>query len=126
VDKVYCTLALVLVFLCSYGANTVKATEFIDPMRPLNYQVPTTDTNPKTETEELNTATWKLTAVLLSEQRSVAVINGQSFQPGDELEGYTLSSIYEDRVVLTGKGRKLVLQRSGTGLKKNPSQENRK
>jgi type II secretory pathway component PulC len=126
VDKVCCSIVLVCVLLCSYGANTVKATEFIDPMRPLNYQVSTTDTNPKTENEELKTATWKLTAVLLSEQRSVAVINGQSLQPGDELEGYTLRSIHEDRVVLTGEGRKLVLQRSGTGLKKNPTPENRK
>jgi type II secretory pathway component PulC len=75
------------------------------------------------ETEILKTATWKLTAVLLSEQRSVAVINGQSLQPGDELEGYTLRSIHEDRVVLTGEGKKLVLQRSGTGLKKNPTLE---
>jgi type II secretory pathway component PulC len=126
VDKVYCAIALGCVLLYSFGANTVKATEFIDPMRPLNYQVSTTDTNPRTDNEKLKTAAWKLTAVLLSEQRSVAVINGQSLQPGDELEGYTLRSIHEDRVVLTGEGRKLVLQRSGTGLKKNPTPENRK
>lgn len=117
-DKVYCAVGLVCFLLYSYGANTVKASEFIDPMRPLNYQVSTPDTNKSAVDEKLKTASWELTAVLLSEKRSVAVINGHSLQPGDDLEGYTLKSIYEDRVVLTGKGRKLVLQRSGTGLKK--------
>jgi type II secretory pathway component PulC len=118
VDKVYCAVVLICVLFYAYGANTVRATDLIDPMRPLNYQVTTTDTNTNTANEQLMTASWKLTAVLLSGKRSVAVINGQSLQPGDDLEGYTLRSIYADHVVLTGKGRELVLQRSGTGFKK--------
>ena len=117
-DKVCCAVVLISVFLHSYGANTVKATELIDPMRPLNHQVSTTETDTNTAAEQLRTASWKLTAVLLSEKRSVAVINGHSLQPGDDLEGYTLRSISADRVVLTGKGKELVLQRSGTGFKK--------
>jgi type II secretory pathway component PulC len=91
-------------------------------MRPLNYKATTVDTNTDTTNEKKKTDFWKLTAVLLSDKLSVAVVNGQSLQLGDVLEGYTLMGIYKDRVVLNGKGRKFVLERSGTGLKKKSVQ----
>jgi type II secretory pathway component PulC len=91
-------------------------------MRPLDYRAATVDVNTDTTNERKKTDSWKLTAVLLSDTRSVAVVNGQSMQLGDVLDGYTLMTIHKDRVVLNGKGRKLVIERSGTGLKKKSVQ----
>ena len=101
------------------GLGNAGAAEFTDPMRPLNYRV-ATDGRADLEAakEKEKTSAWRLTGVLLSAKRSVAIINGQSLQPGDILDGYTLKSIHENRVVLNGKGRRLVLKRAGTGLKK--------
>ncbi len=117
-DKTSRVAGLICVFLCLSWVGMAGAAEFTDPMRPLNYQAATVDTSTDTANEKRKTDSWKLTAVLLSDKRSVAVVNGQSLQLGDVLEGYTLKSIYQDRVVLKGKGRKLILERSGTGLKK--------
>ena len=123
-DKIYRVVGLVCVLLYSSWIGVAGAAEFIDPMKPLNYQATTADTNTETTNEKKKTDSWKLTAVLLSDKRSVAVVNGQSLRPGDVLEGYTLMGIYKDRVVLNGKGRKLVLERSGTGLKKKSVHRN--
>lgn len=121
-DKISCAVGLVCVLLYSLWVGMAGAAEFSDPMRPLNYRTTTVDTNTDTTNEKKKTDSWKLTAVLMSDKRSVAVVNGHSLQLGDVLEGYTLKGIYKDRVVLNGKGRKLVLERSGTGLKKKSVQ----
>ena len=114
---------LIFILLFSQVANGAESVEFVDPMRPLNYRAEVAPSN-EMANERQKTATWELNAVLLSPKRSVAVINGKSLQQGEKLEGYTLMSIQKNRVVLNGKGRKLVLQRSGTGLKKKS--DNRK
>jgi hypothetical protein len=59
-----------------------------------------------------------LAAVLISAERAVAVINGQSLQVGDLLDGYTLKKIEPASVLLQKKQKKIVLRRVGTGLKK--------
>jgi hypothetical protein len=122
VGKIYCTAGLVCVLLYTSWTGMAGAAEYTDPMRPMNYRATMVDTNTDTTNEKKKTDSWKLTAVLLSDKRSVAVVNGQSMQLGDVHEGYTLMGIYEDRVVLNGKGRKLILERSGTGLKKKSVQ----
>lgn len=121
-DKIYCTAGLLCVLLCSSWSGMAGAVELTDPMRPLNYRAATVDTNIDSSNEKKKTDSWKLTAVLLSNNRSVAVVNGMTLQPGDVLEGYTLMGIYKDHVLLHGKGRKLILQRPGTGLKKKSDQ----
>ena len=121
-DKISCTVSLVCLLLCASWVGVAGAAAFSDPMRPLDYRTATVDTGTDTTNEKKKTDSWKLTAVLLSDKRSVAVVNGQSLQLGDVLEGYTLMGIYKDRVVLNGKGKKLVLERSGTGLKKKSVQ----
>ena len=121
-DKICCTVVLVCALLYSPWIFTAQAVEYTDPMRPLNYRAATVEVNTDTNNERKKTDSWKLTAVLLSDTRSVAVVNGQSMQLGDVLEGYTLVTIHKERVVLNGKGRKLVIERSGTGLKKKSVQ----
>lgn len=112
---------LVLMTFCAVCA---QATELKDPMRPDVYR-------PAPEAVEsvpprIDTTSWRLTAVLLSAQRRVAVINGRSFQPGDTLEGFKVTRISGDRVELRNPRRTVVLRRVGTGLKvlrSNPVQK---
>lgn len=121
-DKIFRVGCFSAVLLVLSWVGMAGSAEFVDPMKPLNYKASTSDTNTDTVNEKKKTDSWQLTAVLLSDERSVAVVNGQSLQIGDVVEGYTLVRIYKDRVVLNGKGRKLVLERSGTGLKKKSVQ----
>ncbi len=114
-------LATILMFLLPgvtgfCGAATSE--QLVDPMRPADYQTPVAKISTSGEKNQVNTKSWKLLAVLTSAERSVAVINGKSFQLGDHLEGYKLVRIDPDRVVLKNNQITLVLHRGGTGLKK--------
>ncbi len=103
--------------LCAADENPLR-----DPLRPRGFQGTTSAKAPATQ-PAVKTAEWRLGAVLLSAERSVAVINGQSLQVGDLLEGYKLVSIEADQVLLQKKRKKLVLHRAGTGFKKVLSSE---
>lgn len=93
-----------------------------DPLRPARYQASTS--NPvAVEYAASKQQDWHLSAVLISAQRAVAVINGQSLQVGDRLGGYQLIKIEATKVLLRNKQKQLVLHRSGTGLKKTSSGE---
>lgn len=103
-------------------SGTAGAADLIDPMRPQNHKVGVTDgrdDEAALAAEAKRTADWCYAAVLLSAKRKVAVINGHALKVGEVLEGYRLVSIKTDQVVLRGKGRELILHRTGTGLKKN-------
>ncbi len=107
-------IAYLLLFLSILFANVTLAEmdRGVDPMRPSNYQA-----FDPVVSEDISTEHWKLTAVLLSEQRSVAVINGKLLQPGGVLEGYRVEEIFMDKVILKNKEQTLILHRAGTGLK---------
>lgn len=110
--------AIVVLIAGQVGAG--ENPPLIDPLRPLRYQSPLPV--PKTTQaakDAVDTKSLSLTAVLISDQRSVAIINGASFQIGDSLEGYQIVRIYADRVVLKKKSKKRVLWRVGTGLRKD-------
>jgi len=55
-------------------------------------------------------AGWKLSSVLVSSQRNIAIINGQSVQVGDELAGARIQSINENIVKLKYRGEILRLE----------------
>jgi hypothetical protein len=63
-------------------------------------------------------AGWRLKAVLIAPGRSVAVIDDRSVVLNGEFEGYTLTEIEADHVVLKSPQKTLVLRRSGSDLKK--------
>jgi len=111
-------IIVLLLFLCGAG-NCCAATseKFIDPMRPVHYQTPVAKKTTSGKKIQVDTQHWKLTAVLISAGRSVAVINGKSLQVGGQLDGYKLVQIDSAKVVLKNKQRTIVLHRSGTGLK---------
>lgn len=112
-------IILKLLLLCAAGSCCAATTEqFVDPMRPVRYQSPVAQKTTVGKKHQVDTNNWKLTAVLTSTGRSVAVINGKSLQVGGSLDGYRLIQIDFDKVVLKNKQRTLVLHRAGTGLKK--------
>jgi len=87
------------------------ASRLQDPMRPSH--VPSNVEKKAVE----KTSEWRLSAVLLSADRSVAVINDRAMSLGDRIDGYKLIQVDADRVVLVRNKKTVVLRRPGTGLK---------
>ena len=112
-------ILLVSFLFCIAGKGlAAQSSQFVDPMRPVRYQASAGKASVTEKKVRTDTKDWKLTAVLISAGRSVAVINGTSLQEGEQLEDYRLIQIGTDKVVLNNKQEKLVLRRAGTGLKK--------
>ena len=107
-------LALLLIF--GTVLHAAETGPLKDPLRPLGYRAPTVSA--PAQKAEPKTDEWRLAAVLISPERAVAVINGQSLQVGDLFEGYKLVKIESTKVLLKKKQKQIVLHRSGTGLKK--------
>lgn len=106
-----------LVFLLLLGANGAGAQGGLrDPLRPLA-GAPSVAVEAEAVTQK-QPLELQLEAVLLSAERAVAIINGQSLQLGDRIEGFRVSKIEASRVELQKKKNKIVLHRAGTGLKK--------
>jgi hypothetical protein len=108
----------VLIGLLLFG-STVYAAErggLSDPLRPLGYHPPAVSASQAAAVAK--PINWHLSAVLHSAARSVAVINGRPLQLDDEIDGYRLVKIEPASVLLQKKQEKIVLRRSGTGLKK--------
>ncbi len=114
---------LLVVLLCGIATCAVAQSEqLVDPMRPLRGAPGTV--NPVRKVDQPVKEALQLTAVLISEQRSVAVINGKSLQQGDKINGYKLIRICPNYVELRGKLGKRTLRRTGTGLKKISTKSN--
>ncbi len=82
-------------------AVSVSAQPLRDPTRPLDYRVvaPTQTGEPQ----------WELHSILISEQRKVAVINGQSLREGEVIAGsggVVLRTIEPGSVVLQQDARR--------------------
>ena len=107
-------LTVFLIFMAG-ESFAVKLDQFVDPMRPLHYQ---TSSSRQAKAEGVLIKAWTLTAVLISAERSVAVINGKTMQQGEIIGGYRLVQIMPNKGLLKNGQRKLVLRRTGTGLKK--------
>ncbi|MDB4470791.1 hypothetical protein N9063_00745 [Deltaproteobacteria bacterium] len=107
---------ILLALLLSFGTllHAAETGGLKDPLRPLGYRAPTVTA----QKAEPKTDEWRLGAVLISPERAVAVINGQSLQVGELFEGYKLVKIESTKVLLKKKQKQIVLHRSGTGLKK--------
>ena len=105
-------------------ALPVAAGSLVDPMRPVNYQ--RADVSSDVVKKISVTEDWKLSGVLISASRKVAVINGLSLQLGDNIDGYRITKITTATAVLKNKEQTLVLHRSGTGLKKSAIKDNLK
>jgi hypothetical protein len=105
----------ILGVLLVWATQAVTAENLVDPMRPADYRA--ARVNPPAKKDDVDTSSWKLTAVLSSANRQVAVVNGRSLQQGDSLEGFTVRKIEKDRIYLQKAKKSVVLRRVGTGLK---------
>ena len=112
-----CVTLWLIVLLSGVASIAVaQGGAFVDPMRPS--QGPSM-TSKSIKNETRNSAKpLQLQAVLVSKERSVAVINGQLLQQGELIDGYKVIRISSDTVILQGKSGKRTLSRAGTGLKK--------
>lgn len=63
-----------------------------------------------TKDTDAATTTWKLSSILMSAQRSIAIINGQSVQVGDTLAGARVESINKTIVKLKHRGKVISLE----------------
>jgi MSHA biogenesis protein MshK len=114
VNKSYLT---VLLMIAVYGTTiTAQADTLRDPLRPVHYQVAKKGADGSAVKKQPQS--WQLSAVLISRDRTVAVVNGQSMQVGDQIDGYKLLKIEPAKVLLQDKQKQIVLHRSGTGMKK--------
>ncbi len=104
-------IVMILIALCCLVG---VAQSFNDPMRPVAYQPVTNKAQPAPP--EIDTSHWVLSAVLISASRTVALVNGRALQVGDSLEGFQLTQIATDRVVLQRNKTKIVLTRAGAEL----------
>lgn len=98
-----------------WASQAVMAENLVDPMRPVDYRA--IQVKPPAKMDDVDTSSWKLTAVLTSPNRQVAVVNGRSLQQGDSLDGFTVRKIAKDRIYLQKAKKSVVLRRVGTGLK---------
>lgn len=86
-----------------------------DPTRPLGYSAVGKGTGTKA-------ATLRLSSVLISAQRKLAIINGHSLREGQSIpgsHGVTLASIKPQGVVLQQAGRTWELRLAPSVIKKN-------
>ena len=103
------------------GVSAVGAANFADPMRPARFQSAPSTLKPSVKQETPDS--WLFSAVLISMERSVAIINGEPRQTGDVVKGYRLVEIRPEQVTFKKQGKIFNLRRTGTGLKKTPVQQ---
>lgn len=87
------------VALCMLFAGTidVMALDIPDPTIPSGYQ-------------PAQKSPWRLESVISGPNRKMAVINGRIMQEGESINGAILSSIGDDAVLLTRRGKTIQIQ----------------
>lgn len=106
---------LILSLLVGLACGPLAAEPLRDPLRPLGPGSSSVAAGGGSSQQQV---TWKLGAVLISDQRSVAMINGRAVQLGHRIAGYRLVKVEPNRVILQKNQKRVVVRRSGTGLKK--------
>jgi len=118
-------IPIIVIILVTVGSVLpVAAGPLVDPMRPVNYQRAYESSAAAKKTSVAKD--WKLSGILISASRTVAVINGMALQLGGNIDGYRITKITATTAVLKNKHQTLVLHRSGTGLKKSAIKVNLK
>lgn len=105
-------IIILSLLLAGLTCGSLAAEQLGDPLRPPGSSSAVARKAPQRQ------VVWTLGAVLISPQRSVAMINGQAVQLGQHISGYRLVKVEQSRVVLQKNQKQIVVRRSGTGLKK--------
>lgn len=87
------------------GASVAAADERRDPLRP-------PDLSPERSQPQFNADAWTLSSTLVSADRRLANINGQSVRAGDTVGGARVLAIHNGRVRLDYRGRRFTISRS--------------
>jgi len=110
-------IILILLLLCFLMQIPPVAAADRDPLQPAvgwrTIVKPAGEVKPEKE--------LKLSSLLISDSRRVAVINGRSCKTGDTIDGAVVKTISENSVLLFVNGKNRKLQLSVTGMSKKPS-----
>ncbi len=105
---------IALATLLPLAATATGAAPLPDPTRPPTLAAPRTESAPATA--------WRLTSILFSPSRRVAIINGQPAAEGDVVKGATVIAIRADAVDLRRHDGRRFTVHLETGLVKQPPQ----
>ncbi len=115
-------LILIILIGLPAGVGAQSTSGLVDPLQPSHYQPqPPPDQHLEVENLERLRDQFQLTTVLLAADRTVAIINGQSLQPGQMIADFRLLEIGPDYVVLEKKQQKLTIYRSVADMQKSPA-----
>ena len=106
------TIGLSLVIVSSLAA----ATPLSDPTRPSGYHGLVHGPIGMEDISDIRT--FKLSSIIYSDARKIAVINNKPWKMGDKIGGYTVENIWADKVNLKGPERSLVLSLNPERVKK--------
>jgi MSHA biogenesis protein MshK len=104
-----------LILLC-FGWVSTQADTLKDPTQPSTNR---SMFNIVQDAKTLTTTTLKLTAIINNKQNKQAIINGESFAQGQQVQGYKLILISENHVVLDGTNGKQTLFVNSNNIKKD-------
>lgn len=100
---VFSVIKKMIIVIGGLMLSQVLSAQLDDPTLPPNVtSMPAESTN--------QTIAWQLSSILISPQRSIAIINGQSVQVGDILAGARVKSINETVVKLKHRGETINLE----------------
>jgi len=101
-------MKLILFFI---SCQSVIAMAFDDPTRPPSFRAISSETEKKTS------GSFVLSSILISPQRSVAIINGRTVQLGDWLGNFQVHSIDKTSVTLTEDREHITLKLLPSSIK---------
>jgi len=101
-----------------------SSTPLVDPLRPSHFR-PQPQVQVQLEAQQIDALRdqLQLTVILTSAERTMAVINGRPLQVDQTINGFRLTRIGVDYVVLRKGEQTLTLHRTITGVKKSPAQK---
>jgi len=115
-------LLLLLLVVTPCLALAQSQEKFIDPLQPAHYQ-PQPQVEVQSHSEQIDALRhqFQLTAILKSDQRAMAVINGRPMQVNQTIADFRLIKIGFDYVVLRKGKQTLTLYRAISGMMKSPA-----
>lgn len=101
-------MSLVLLSVCIQAVAATQLNEEIaDPTKPASFGANDVNSRKKSDKQQQD---FKLSSILLSPRRRMAIINGKLLYIGDEIAGAYVIAIDKDSVVLQGVGGVVNLQ----------------
>lgn len=107
-------LALILCLLV--GSTELQANTLIDPTKP---SLNSARVSPDTSNNAMQLPGLRLTAIINKNQYKLAIINGESFLEGQQVQGYDVVVISRNHVILNGLEGKKTLYVNNNNVKKD-------